>query len=533
MLKRQRRRAEELNQARKAKMDDILREAQQQQTSAFSETASLFFGEKEEETQQQAPKKRSKYSLAADATRRYGSGATCVASSLADVHERFKNFALWRNPAATWRALCLLGLGMVLTLFSTPWMTARLPGLVLGCLIFVLAPIVEHRPAWLGTEWTNPFDFLLAGVPNDAQYAMEVLRRRAVLGQKLTGDEDLAKAYAVGSSSEAEEETEAEGEQQEQDGKDDEATATSTAVSTRPAAVAATTAPAAGGSADGSSSADSNKIDWAKWRSRAVKGRDLAVAGSEMLSGQRAIQLPRMAPSSSLQPTTSSRLVDGLSAGVNWSFTQLEGHSQRLAIDRKLAGLDDGLAGDDFAEGGLSELSMSLKKEQAKDQAIYWAVHKGTFGHVVVLPEKILFRSLFAVSPRKGKEEVALLEPADPAADNNGERQGSGGDGDGDDTAAIVKATDPALLKASKVRILVEARLDNVVGLKKTRNKTTSRFNLLVGGNGRFGPEGLEIKVRGGGVSADGNKLVFSSVVGRDECFNRILALAPQRWSKV
>jgi len=72
-------------------------------------------------------------------------------------------------------------------------------------------------------------------------------------------------------------------------------------------------------------------------------------------------------------------------------------------------------------------------------------------------------------------------------------------------------------LQGAKVRTLVDLRLESILQLKKTRS-----VNVV----GVWGLDGLEVKSRGGKIHQ------FQSIVKRDEAFNRILALAPQNWSK-
>ena len=304
MLQRQQRRTNELQQAKDAPADDVLQQAQQAP----------------------GPKKATRYGLAADAMRRYGKAATVVTSALADVHERIKNFIMWRSAPATWRALVLLTLAMLVTLFSTPLMMARLPGLALGLCFFVIAPIAEHRPEWLGVEWTNPFDFLLAGVPNDAQYAMVVLRKRAATGEALTGDKDVAHWINDDDAEEAE--------------KADEEGAAAAA-----AAEGAGGVPSEVRAENTPSSGTSSSVDWKKWKARAVKGKEMAVAGSEMLSGQRAVQLPRLSGNAGGGGSNSAGggseglgglVYNGMAKGINWGLGSIQDTSNRKLIQRRL-----------------------------------------------------------------------------------------------------------------------------------------------------------------------------------------------------
>ena len=102
----------------------------------------------------------------------HGARVHAFLTSLADAQERIKNLALWRSPGASlYLVLVLCALGVCSTLL-TPWMTVRLPGLLIGAVLFG-APL--------------PLRFL-SRVPTDAQHAMTLLRRQ---------DDQLASAYSA------------------------------------------------------------------------------------------------------------------------------------------------------------------------------------------------------------------------------------------------------------------------------------------------------------------------------------------------
>lgn len=226
--------------------------------------------------------KRSQYGLAADAARRYGHEATVLTGSLADAHERAKNMALWRAPVATVRALVWLGLMAFGSLYLTPWILVRSIGLLLGALFFVLLPIVEYHPELLPKD--NPVDLLLAGVPNDAQCAIQILRKRAAAGQPLVSDPAL-----LLSASSAEGEGGGQGGINKLSRRSMESSSSSASLSSlAPSAMQAEREAGAKDAKEG------NKVDWGKWRARAARGRDMAIKGSEMLAGHRGIYLPRV-----------------------------------------------------------------------------------------------------------------------------------------------------------------------------------------------------------------------------------------------
>ena len=107
---------------------------------------------------------------------------------LADVHERMKNLAMWRNPIVTLRYLGWLLLLVVLSAHVTTWMMIKLPGALVFLCVFVVAPMIEYghwtkvwdyfQEAQAPTQGTRPFvsssrtvlDQVLSNVPTDEEY---------------------------------------------------------------------------------------------------------------------------------------------------------------------------------------------------------------------------------------------------------------------------------------------------------------------------------------------------------------------------
>lgn len=114
--------------------------------------------------------------------------------SLADVHERMKNLAMWRNPIATLRYLGWLLLMVLLSAHVTTWMMVKLPGALVFLCVFIVAPMLEYgywTKFWdmlndlpsTRSEPTGPYvsssrtvlDNVLAGVPTDEEYLQQKL----------------------------------------------------------------------------------------------------------------------------------------------------------------------------------------------------------------------------------------------------------------------------------------------------------------------------------------------------------------------
>jgi hypothetical protein len=340
------------------------------------------------------------------------------------------------------RVVALIIISGFFTLLATPWMLARLPGLTIGALLFVLGPIVEHRPQWLAMEWNlDAVDLFLAGVPNDAQIAMSILRRRAAEGKPLLGDRDMQIALAGGSDIEDDAPLI-------DAAMDEQSEAGSTIGSTVDGSVV-------GSSAVGSSSSvatsaattaelKNRKVDWAKWKNRATYGRDLLVTGSEVLAGQRALQLPRFDTGASSAPGAGkmAAIGSGLARGANWGLEQVSQQTSRALVERQLVALGDTLPTD----------------------SVHWSIYNGVCGHLIVRASptpRLLFVSLFA-------------QKAGAAAD-----------------APVVDETGqgvPAEIATAKIRVLLDVHLESLLVLKKTAT-VNLRFSKVT-------LDGLDIGVR-------------------------------------
>lgn len=422
--------------------------------------------------------RNSKYSLLAEASRNYGVQASMLAGALADGHERAKNFALWRSPRATWRLLLWLSIIFFASLAVKPVYLIRLPGAGAGLMFFLLAPIMEHKPHWLGVEWSNPFDFIFAGVPNDAQYSMEVLRNRARLGKPLVTDPALLLRPDM----------------------------------TEEAAISQNS----GGGSEGSG----GRVDWTRWADLVLHGKTMAIRGTEVLAGSRSVTLPRL-PVNQVESGsgTGSVLLSHMSRGINFGIQALENKSKKTAQGTSTAVLRD--IGNSEKENGIQ--ITSNQEDIADVDGTFWAVHDGCCGHLVVTPQDVLFRSLFAKKPRgrRGGSDTST--------------QLSQRVGQGPEEQPVLDARTGSLnvpeadLAASppKIRILFECKLEHVKGIKKLSSfgkgslQSGSSWSLAAG-------EGLRLILKGRRGDVD-----FWQVRKRDEAFNRLLALAPQQWERV
>ncbi|CAO1615053.1 unnamed protein product [Sympodiomycopsis kandeliae] len=463
---------------------------------------------------------RSKYSLAVEATRKYGMQTSIIGGALADGHERAKNFALWRSPRATWRLLFWLSIAFFISLPLKPIHLMRFPGAAMGIVFFIIAPIAEYKPHWIGLEWSNPLDWIFAGVPNDAQYSMEILRGRAAQGKPLLSDTSLLLRPDIPPMSVEEQ--------------------------MREASSAANNAPA---SANGG-------IDWTRWADAVMKGKSMAISGSELLSGSRALNLPRLPVQEITASTsTSSALLANLTKGLNRGIKAIEDHrnsKDNASLVRNRAGSD--------TKASAEETEQASSYSDADQDGTYWCVYGGVCGHLVVTPKSIFFRSLFARRPRGRRGQ---LTSASKTSLNSEGGSSSTGHSTIDDqplldaeTGALTipesSLSDPSL--QPKVKILLEIPLERIVGLKKVTNKTPSvlkeasnwtsmgkKLNQIIKGEGGLEVT-LERKRRRRNMSVDSMKstdtelddtaLLFAQMRKRDEAFNRLLALTPRQWEK-
>lgn len=106
----------------------------------------------------------------------YGSGTQLAAGDIADFHEKVKNLILWRNPTATWRTLFLLGIATVFVTFASSHLIWKTVFAFLGFTFFILLPLQSHYPRF--RRPLSPIWWALWGAPTDAQFAIQLLRRR-------------------------------------------------------------------------------------------------------------------------------------------------------------------------------------------------------------------------------------------------------------------------------------------------------------------------------------------------------------------
>lgn len=115
---------------------------------------------------------------------------------VADFHEKVKNLILWRNPAASRRTLILFGvLNLFVTFAPSQWVSKAI-FFVLGITFFCLLPLQSYFPSH--RKALSPLWWATFGAPTDAQFAVQLLRKRHLdvdrFAGQLTTAEDVRRA---------------------------------------------------------------------------------------------------------------------------------------------------------------------------------------------------------------------------------------------------------------------------------------------------------------------------------------------------
>ena len=106
----------------------------------------------------------------------YGVVSQVAAGDVADFHEKIKNLLLWRNPRASQRtAIILLLISLLVTLVS-PALVFKAFFFFCGITFFALMPLQTLYPRY--RRALNPLWWAVLGAPTDAQWAIQLLRKR-------------------------------------------------------------------------------------------------------------------------------------------------------------------------------------------------------------------------------------------------------------------------------------------------------------------------------------------------------------------
>lgn len=95
---------------------------------------------------------------------------------VADFHEKVKNLILWRNSAATRRTLILFGVLNLFVTFAPSQYVSKAIFFFLGITFFCLLPLQSYFPSH--RKALSPLWWATFGAPTDAQFAVQLLRKR-------------------------------------------------------------------------------------------------------------------------------------------------------------------------------------------------------------------------------------------------------------------------------------------------------------------------------------------------------------------
>ncbi|MCO5613985.1 hypothetical protein L7F22_068265 [Adiantum nelumboides] len=115
-----------------------------------------------------------------NALRNHTQSISNLTAKVADIHERMYNMSRWSHTPATIRTLIIVGLIMIITLFLNASQIIHGIEFIFGVHFFIIAPILS-RFKFLSDKNNfsilSFFDFVLSGVPNDAQNALLIMRK--------------------------------------------------------------------------------------------------------------------------------------------------------------------------------------------------------------------------------------------------------------------------------------------------------------------------------------------------------------------
>ncbi|SNX82823.1 uncharacterized protein MEPE_01529 [Melanopsichium pennsylvanicum] len=109
---------------------------------------------------------------------------------VADFHEKVKNLILWRNSAATRRTLILFGVLNLFVTFAPSQYVSKAIFFFLGITFFCLLPLQSYFPSH--RKALSPLWWATFGAPTDAQFAVQLLRKRHLDVDRFAGQLNTA-----------------------------------------------------------------------------------------------------------------------------------------------------------------------------------------------------------------------------------------------------------------------------------------------------------------------------------------------------
>lgn len=115
-----------------------------------------------------------------DALRKHTQAISNFTAKIADIHERIYNVSRWSYTPATVRTLIIVGFIMAISLVFNASQILHCVEFIFGVHFFILVPILfrfKYLSGIDGFSIFSIFDFVLSGVPNDAQNALLIMRK--------------------------------------------------------------------------------------------------------------------------------------------------------------------------------------------------------------------------------------------------------------------------------------------------------------------------------------------------------------------
>ncbi|KAJ1028365.1 hypothetical protein NDA16_001535 [Ustilago loliicola] len=126
----------------------------------------------------------------------YGAPTQEAMGLVADFHEKIKNLILWRNTAATRRTLVMFGVLNLFVTFAPSQYISKAVFFLLGITFFCLLPLQSYFPSH--RKALSPLWWATFGAPTDAQFAVQLLRKRNLDVDRFAGQlstaEDIRRA---------------------------------------------------------------------------------------------------------------------------------------------------------------------------------------------------------------------------------------------------------------------------------------------------------------------------------------------------
>lgn len=101
-------------------------------------------------------------------------------AKIADIHEKMYNMSRWSYTPATIRTLIIFGITLTTSLLFNASQILYCLEFIFGVYFFIFVPILSQSESSLGNHdisLFSIFDFILSGVPNDAQNALLIMRK--------------------------------------------------------------------------------------------------------------------------------------------------------------------------------------------------------------------------------------------------------------------------------------------------------------------------------------------------------------------